>query len=485
MPSIPEFQPSEREPWDRRRAAHLLQRAGFGPVPHEIDRAVRDGLAGTVERLLNAELKPSEPPSWVSAADDPPPMQLTQEERMRRVIQEAQRNMETKRWWLERMAFADPPLREKMTVFWHGHFATETRKVRIARNVLRHNEMLRANALGDFRTLLKSVSRDPAMLRYLDNNTNRKEHPNENYARELMELFSMGVGNYTEEDVKAAARAFTGWTAVPFGPQPGFRFLPFAHDDGEKTFLGRTGNLDGDDIIETILAQPVTARFMAGKLCRFFASEEPDPALVEGLAGVLRENNYQLKPALAALFRSRAFYAPEVIGTQIKSPVQLLVGAWRQLRVSFREPRVLVGPLRLMGQDIMDPPNVKGWDGGRAWINTNTLALRQSLHTFLLEGKSLGTPPGPGGGRPMQKAGEPLPPFLAPDVDVKLLYDAEKQRTPEERVAHFLGTLLPASTDAATRARLVRLHKEATGTDDQKVRALLAAIMQMPEYQLC
>src|SRR5262249_50355651 len=159
--------------------------------------------------------------------------------------------------------------------------------------VLHHNEFLRANALGDFRTLLRGVSRDPAMLRYLDNNTNRKEHPNENYARELMELFTMGVGNYTEDDVKAAARAFTGWTFVPFGPQAGFRFAPFQHDDGEKSFLGRQGNFGGDEIIDILLEQPATPRFMARKLARFFVIEEPDGELVDGLAALLRENRFQ------------------------------------------------------------------------------------------------------------------------------------------------------------------------------------------------
>lgn len=485
--ALPEFVPSASEPWDRRRAAHLLRRAGFGPLPHEIDRALKDGLGATVDRLLDTSPAPNTPPAWTQAPrDETPPPQLPEQERRRRFIEMNVQNQETKAWWLGRMAFADRPLQEKMTLFWHGHFATEAKKVVRSDNVLKHNEFLRANALGDFRALVRGVSRDPAMLRYLDNAQNRKEHPNENYARELLELFTMGVGNYTEEDVKAAARAFTGWTFVPFGPFQGFRVAPFQHDDGEKTFLGRTANLDGDGIIEIVLEQPVTARFIARKLCRFFVAEEPAAELVEGLAGILRDSSYQIRPAMSALLRSRAFYAPEAIGTQIKSPVQLVVGAWRQLRAQIRAPRALQDPLKLMGQDVMDPPNVKGWDGGPAWINTTTLALRQNLHTFMLEGKSLGVAPGPGGNQFRRgKAGDPLPPFAAPDVDVSLLYDAGKQRTAEERVNHFLEYLLPAPVEPAERTRLLKLYQDTEGADDRKVRAVVAAIMQMPQYQLC
>jgi uncharacterized protein (DUF1800 family) len=493
MPRIPEYQPTAQDPWDRRKAAHLLMRAGFGPLPSEIDAAVRDGFEVTVRKVLGdgekeaADTAPYPAPSWANeVASESPLFQLTQQERMRRFIQMNLRNQETKGWWLRRMAFARQPLQEKMTLFWHGHFTIEAKKVVLSQWVLQYNEFLRANSLGDFRTLLRGISRDGAMLRYLDNNTNRREHPNENYARELMELFSMGVGNYTEDDVKAAARAFTGWTSAPFGPNPGFRIAPFQHDNDEKKFLGRTGNLNGDDVIDVILEQPVTARFMAQKLCRFFVAEDPDRDLVEGLAAVLRENNYQSRPALAALFRSRAFYAPQVIGSQIKSPVQLVVGAWRHLRAEIQDPRILQAPLRLMGQDILDPPNVKGWDGDRAWINTTTLAIRQNLHTFMLQGRSLGTPPGPGGNQFRRlKAGDPLPPALAPNVDLSYLLDATQTRTAEARVDHFLSYMVPQGVDAAARARLVAAHQDATGGDGAKIRAVLVGIMQLPQYQLC
>jgi len=314
---LPEFKPTTQDPWDRRKAAHLLWRAGFGPLPYEVDRALSDGLQKTVDRLLSgdetAEAVP--PPSWTQIEEPPPTPrgQLTQQERMQRVIRNITQNQETKAWFLERFAFGKQPLREKMGLFWHGHFVTESRKVNLSRWVLSYVQFLRENSLSDLGSLLRGISREPAMLRYLDNNQNRKGRPNENYARELLELFSMGVGNYTEDDVKAAARAFTGWSSVPFGGARGFQVNRFAHDDGEKTFLGETGNFDGDDIIGIILKKPVTARFIAGKLCRFFAADEPPAPVIDGLAAVLRENGYGMRPALRALFRSDFFYSPDLM----------------------------------------------------------------------------------------------------------------------------------------------------------------------------
>jgi uncharacterized protein (DUF1800 family) len=490
MSSLTPFNPTTENPWDRRKAAHLLQRAGFGPHPDEIEAVVRDGLEATVRKLVeyDPQQPPYPPPAWVAeVAKEQPPELMTQEEQFQLYYQMLSRNAEMKAWWLRRMAFTAHPLQEKMTLFWHGHFTTEARKVVLSPRLLQQNEFLRANALSDFRTLLRGISRDPAMLRYLDNQTNKKEHPNENYARELLELFSMGIGNYSEDDVKAAARAFTGWSFGAFGANPPFRYLGFQHDGGEKQFLGRRGNWNGDDIIEIVLEQPVTARFIAGKLVRFFVSDEPDPALVDDLATTLRQNNYQFKPAMRALFRSQGFYDPAVIGGQIKSPVQLVVGAWRQLRAEIRQPMILRDLVRLMSQDILDPPNVKGWDGGRAWITTSTLATRQNLHRFMLEGKSLGSSPGgPGGGRGRRsRPGDPLPPGLAPDVDVALLYDPAKQRTPEERVDHFLTFLLTAAVPPAERQRLLKVYEDAPGEEKEKIRAVIAGIMQLPHYQLC
>ncbi len=485
MPALTEL-PSRA--WNRRAAAHLLLRTGFAPTQSEIDTAVRDGLDRTVERLFepSATPDPSPAPAWTQQlANDPNPNQLTQQERMRFIAMQQARNQETKTWWLERMAFADRPAREKMTLFWSGHFTTEAKKIFNASHLLAQNDLLRTQAFGGLRSLLLGISRDPAMLRYLDNNQNRREHPNENYARELMELFSMGVGNYTEDDVKAAARAFTGWTFNPFPPNPGFRFAPFQHDDGEKTFLGKTGRFGGEEVIDIILEQPCTARFMAAKLCRFFMCEEPPRELVDELAAMLRGGGYQFRPVLTALLRAESFYDPARVGNQIKSPIQLCVGAWRQLRAELRQPRLIVILLKLMGQDPLDPPNVKGWDGGEAWINTVTLSIRQNLASVFLDGKSLGSPPGPGGNRILgAKAGDPLPPFLRPDVDLTLLCKDVSEK-PSERSDHFIDLMLPTLSEADERARLTATYAQAEGSALDKTRALLTAIMQSAHYQLC
>ena len=273
-------------------------------------------------------------------------------------------------WWAERMLVTRRPLEEKLTLFWHGHFATGNGKVRDTRMMLRQNEMLRANAAGSFRDLLAGILTDPAMLVYLDNGENRKGHPNENFGRELLELFTMGVGNYTEQDIREASRAFTGWTNDVLE----FRFDPELHDFGEKEFLGRKGNFDGDDIVDIILEQPATADFITAKLYRFFVAEEPPPAVRSELAALFREANYELEPVLKRIFLSRDFYSPAAFGTQIKSPVQLVVSTYRKMGLE-ELPTVpdFNGLTASLGQSLFYPPNVAGWAGGRTWITPATL----------------------------------------------------------------------------------------------------------------
>jgi uncharacterized protein (DUF1800 family) len=273
------------------------------------------------------------------------------------------------------------PLEEKLTLFWHGHFATGDAKVRDYRMMLRQNEMLRSNANGTLRALLVGILKDPAMLVYLDNGENVKAHPNENFGRELLELFSMGVGHYSERDVREAARAFTGWTNDVLE----FRFDKTQHDFGDKMFLGRTGPLDGTDIIDTILAQDAAGEFVAAKLYRYFARDDISPALKTTLGRSFKASGYQIKPLLKRIFLSQDFYSQPSMATQIKSPVVLVISTYRKL--GLRELPTIPDFGRLtgaLGQTLFDPPNVAGWAGGRTWITPATLMQRGNLFRDVL-----------------------------------------------------------------------------------------------------
>jgi uncharacterized protein (DUF1800 family) len=273
------------------------------------------------------------------------------------------------------------PLEEKLTLFWHGHFATGQNKVRDYRMMLQQNLMFRAKASGSFRELLLALLKDPAMLVYLDNGENIKSHPNENFGRELLELFTMGVGHYSERDVREAARAFTGWTNDVLA----FKLDAAQHDAGEKTFLGRTGRLGGEQIIDIVLEQPVTAEFVASKLYRFFVREEISPAVQAALGRTFRESGYQLKPLLRQVFLSKDFYSPPSVATQIKSPVQLVVSTYRKLGLTETPTIPDFGRMTgALGQTLFEPPNVAGWAGGRTWITPSTLLERGNLFRAVL-----------------------------------------------------------------------------------------------------
>ena len=273
------------------------------------------------------------------------------------------------------------PLEEKLTLFWHGHFATGNTKVRDTRMIERQNEMLREHANGSFRDLVVGILKDPAMLVYLDNGENLKDHPNENFGRELLELFTMGVGNYTELDIREASRAFTGWT----NDVRDFRFDATQHDFGQKSFLGRTGTFNGEDVIDIILEHPATAEFIAAKVYRYFVREDVTDATHTALGATLRDGGYELKPLLKQIFLSRDFYSPLSYATQIKSPVHLVVSTYRKLGLT-KLPTVpdfgrLTGGL---GQALFNPPNVAGWAGGRTWITPASLLQRGNLFRTVL-----------------------------------------------------------------------------------------------------
>jgi len=362
-------------------ARHLLNRTSFAASPSEIETFSGLDREQAVDRLLDATRREAAtpPPGWAGA-----PFQslrrfrgMSPEERKLARREVFQQSFELQSWWLTEMLTTPSPLTEKMTLFWHNHFVSSLQKVRSPQLMYRQNELLRRHALGNFRQLLHAVARDPAMVIYLDSASNRKGRPNENFARELMELFTLGEGRYGEPDVQEAARAFTGWSIEP--DSGNFRYRPRAHDDGTKTVLGHTGNLDGDAVLEILLAQPGTAEFIATKFWREFISPEPESAEIARIGRIFRDSGYDIRAAVRAILISDAFYDPRNRGVLIKSPVELVVGTLRQFNVRTGEVIPFVFTANQLGQRLFAPPNVKGWPGGEAWINSTTLLARKAF----------------------------------------------------------------------------------------------------------
>ena len=386
-------------------ARHLLARTGFGTVEPDLLRKVRPlDRAQAVDLLLNnlRTLPVTPPPRWV---DDPPPdprvmKTLSPEERQARRKVLAGEGQDLKAWWVREMVNTPSPLTERMVLFWHNHFTSALNKVHWPGAMFRQNTLFRRLGTGDFASLLKAVATDPAMLIYLDGRANRVGEPNENFARELMELFTLGADRgYTEDDVRQGARALTGWVVDPATGQA--RFMPRRHDDGVKLFLGQSGRFDTDDVIRILLAKPRTADFIAGKFWRAFVSDRPDRAVVHRWAADFRTSNYAIKPLLREILLSQPFWDPANRGALTKSPVDIVVGT---LRLEGERPQntlPLVNALRALGQDLLNPPNVKGWPGGATWINAATLPLRHQILSRLGRGLGMG---GPGDHREMAMA---------------------------------------------------------------------------------
>src|SRR5215469_4572007 len=352
-----------RGPWSPRLAAHLLRRAGFGGSPAEIDAATSAGMDSSVSRLLDPQ-RDSLPPS--------PQGDLTYGP-MAPPDQRRDAYLRAASWWVDRMLQTPNPLIERMTYFWHNHFTSAVQGGITPAMMVVQNQLFRSNALANYSDLTHKVATDPAMLVYLNGNQNRSQHPNENFARELMELFSMGVGNYTEQDVRESARAFTGWI-VPRGGMSA-RFINHFHDAGSKTFLGHTGTFAGDDIIDIIMGQPATAQFMAHKFLRNFVYDDPEPELVDATAAHFRDSKYDVADLLDTLLRSNVFYSDRAYRSIVKSPVDLVVGSLRTVGVTTSTPRVIVA-MNGMDQVLFRPPNVAGWPGGSQWLNQGTILAR-------------------------------------------------------------------------------------------------------------
>ncbi|HEX3462744.1 MAG TPA: DUF1800 domain-containing protein [Candidatus Elarobacter sp.] len=472
-------------PWNRRLAAHLLRRAGFGGSPADVDRFAAMRPSDAVDALIRFPDTRSLPAN--AGLEDPPrpPLGL-----YRGVLQGMQADdatvnarkafqMENNRvrrqnlialqsWWLQRMIATPAPLQEKMALFWHGHFTSSPEKGTSAQELFMQNQLFREYALGNVRDLALHVSQDPAMLRYLDNNVNVKSHPNENYARELMELFTLGIGNYTEQDIRESARAFTGWTFRRNLDGTGTFFdNRNQHDDGTKTFLGRTGNFTGTDVVQIIFQQPAASRWFATKLLSFFVYMDPEPQLVDQVAALIRKNDFEMKPVMSALLRSNLFYSDRAYRALVKSPVEFVVGT-HQLFGIQQVVMPELAALRAMGQVLFYPPNVKGWDGGAAWVNSQTILTRENFANAVAQNPK------------MTQAADWIVPAMRsmdPHTVAKTLTDTM-----------LIGDVSPASVQqlvtylgGSGQSELSQLSPENV---DERVRSAAYLTMAMPAYQL-
>lgn len=383
--------PIKPEQWGERYARHLLNRAGFGLPQERVERLAKMSPESAVDYFVDFAKQPDDfpapdflvtPQSYVELRAQ---MRGLDPDARRKAFRDHQREerratQDLKSWWLERMLRTERPLQEKLALFWHGHFATSAQKVKSSWHTYHLNETFRTQAAGNFKSLATAVGQSPSMLRYLDNRQSTKQHPNENWARELMELFTLGQGQYTEDDIKNSARAFTGWTC----DYKTFQFREDTHDYGDKTFMGRTGDFDGWDIMDIIFEQPAASTFIATKLWKYFAYDDPEPEIVAGLAETLRSNNFEIQPVLREMLLSRAFYSDKAMGQQVKSPAQFVVQLASDLEIDDPPYPAMAQATARLGQDLFFPPNVKGWDGNRAWVNANALLIRYNLPAMLV-----------------------------------------------------------------------------------------------------
>jgi uncharacterized protein (DUF1800 family) len=436
------YEPTKDEPWDLARVAHLHRRAGFQAPWAALERDLTDGPEAAIDRLMNGlpETVEGHKAAAFEAEHDTMAARAAAGDGVDRL----------RSVWLHRLLLTPHPLRERMTIFWHNHFATSDAKVKNASLMRKQNELIRSHALGDFKELLAAMGRDPAMLLWLDSAANRKAHPNENYAREVMELFALGRGAYTEKDIQEAARAFTG----DFVQGDRFRHLPAQHDPGPKTVLGHTGAFHGDDLPPILLAQPACAGFLARKLVRHFLTEvdEPPDAFIESLAQAIRDADYQMNAPVRMILSSRVFHSDAARRRRVKSPVELTVGTVRALEIVA--PTVssdAMGEVTVaMGQALFAPPGVAGWEGGPSWINTTTTLARTNFALAIL-------------GENDDRLGGRLDPEAL----------ASKHDRSSEPASFFADLLLQDALDDDIRGRI-------KGTARDAARLVLTA----PEYQL-
>lgn len=438
------YRPSKEQPWDRQRAAHLFRRAGFGATSRELDDAVKrdpsEIVASWVTPDLDTDFERESATFATTILASSDPKQLSA-------------------WWSYVLLRTPHPLLEKTTLFWHGHFATSAAKVEDAEAMYNQNRLFRRFALGDFAKLTHAISRDPAMLIYLDSVTNRKAHPNENYARELMELFCLGEGNYSEKDIQELARCFTGWE-IRRGK---FRFNRFQHDTGTKSILGKDGEFPEGESVDVVLDQPAAPRFIVRKLLRYFVFDEPSPSdeLVDPLAKELRDHDWNIGHVVRRILTSQLFYSQHAMGRKVRSPVDLVVGLLRTLEGTTNAHQ-LGEDLNQLGQGLFYPPNVKGWDGGRAWINSSTLLGRANVIGRVIRDEKT------------RFAGGNLEAYFQ-QLDAK---------TSDSIVQKLFDLTLAVPLPTAVREQLIELIDRRDGTQSERIAEAIHALSTIPEFQL-
>ncbi|MFN2449262.1 MAG: DUF1800 family protein [Candidatus Baltobacteraceae bacterium] len=463
--------------WSARLAAHLLRRAGFGGTQDEIARLAAMPVSGAVESLVNFPDTRTLPqpddvydPRQDLQNDLPRTMRAfmgspgARQELLKQIRKrERESVISLQNWWLNRMLTTPAPLQEKMALYFHGHFTTAAIQKGVTPVMtFEQNQLFRNAALGNLRGLTQQVSVGPAMLLYLDNAKSDPEHPNENYARELMELFTLGVDHYSEDDVRASARAWTGWAVIRRTGEA--RYNEARHDGGSKTFLGRTGNWTGKDIVDIIYDQPACAEFWANSLLNFFVYNDPEPQLVRAVAHTIRKNDFNLKPVVSTLLRSNVFFSDRAYRALVKSPVEFVVGTYKTLGVSPIDVRAQQA-LNQMGQILFYPPNVAGWPGGVNWLTSQTMIVRQNFVASLVNSPL------------MQNAGWMTQvPVNAPQAAANLVRRILSGDASGAGVAQLVDYLNGTDTSA--------LGKLSGENYDERVRGAAYLTMAMPAYQL-
>ena len=485
--------------FDQRKAQHLLQRAGFGGTPQQAQALADLGVEKAVDYIINYQSLPDPNPPAVEDYNKDiirPPTKSERDairkarqsgnedmvdtfrkERQRRQRVDRKQIAEMEQWWLLRLVSTPRPLEEKLTLFWHGHFATGYRTIENSYHMYLQNMFFRKHAMGNFKEdLVHGIIHDPAMIRYLNNNQNRKQAPNENLARELMELFTLGEGEgYSEDDIKEGARALTGYTVE----DDTFAFQTRQHDSGSKKIFSRRGNFDGDDFVDLIFTRPSASTFVIEKLYRFFVNDLPHGETTESksyirlLSKVFKRKDWNIQPVLETIFLSEHFYDASNMNAIIKSPIQLIVQAARTLHPPQRKKmaQTLAIASDVMGQRLFAPPSVKGWDGGRAWINTSTMFMRHNTMLYLLTGQ-----------RPDTQAWE----ADSKSFDAMSLVNG-RISNPKSTIKYLLSSLL--NLESPSRDRISSLEDfmktQHNKINNETVTGLLTLITAMPEYQLC
>lgn len=461
-------------PMNYQDVQHLFLRAGFGATPAQITYATRK----TREELVEELFSDSRSFRGIRLIEDPVKGKNVGNIRILFMILRSQEQMrELNLEWLQIMASGKASLREKMTFFWHNHFATSTP---LAWLMQIQNNMLRQHALGNFKTMLHAISKDPAMIVYLNNQQNKKDHPNENFAREVMELFTLGVGHYTEQDIKEAARAFTGWAVNKKGE---YEFEEKQHDDGQKTVLGKTGNLNGHDVIDLLLQREQTAQFVTRKIFRAFVNPEIDQNWVDELSNIFYKSNFDISRLMRSIFLDDRFYLPKNKGVIISSPVELIVRYKKLISLETKVKGDMIKVQKVLGQVLFFPPNVAGWPGGRNWIDSSSLRMRMDMPRSIVESGGFDIRPKPEFeddplAEDMTRAGKNA--LVKSDWSVLIKYFQKTDR--KDLTNRVIQTFLQVSPDE----RLIGLVEQFVdhSTPEKQIISTCAAVMSLPEFQL-